>query len=396
MWIRVNGKKSTEIDTLVVEQILNIYPEEKLTERTIFKDAFSNDSIEFKNLKEESNKILIPWQLFLLENAILKVELDHIEKMRADKISPKLMAKRKGAGGITSTRIIDRLIRLQNFILNTGLPQKNAFCGSVGGNVKKSADFIVSYFRIDITKYKNKDDFLKYLIERIEDKHINISQGVLTNKILPNSRVVNNQVYKNTSGFIIKDEAVPFVFLPSEINPDEVSGRQIYTLVYLVVLIGMNEYDYYLERDFKAKAISAKGKQKIAHGITSEILLPYQHTEHLRGQPITSQIRDGLASKYKITPTAVVVILRIRNIIKTKSEYELLLPPPYVPRKNNESHMRSPKIETSVRKFCGKYSFEQINTQIKSGSISSTNAQYLLFGVVNKINYKKYRLNLKI
>ena len=41
----------------------------------------------------------------------LEDELNHIQKQRADKVSAKLIAKRKGAGEVTSKRIIDRLIR---------------------------------------------------------------------------------------------------------------------------------------------------------------------------------------------------------------------------------------------------------------------------------------------
>lgn len=274
----------------------------------------------------------------------------------------------------------------------------NQFCGSlVGKNDKDAVSHILSYFSIDIDKfrnYKNKASSLEYLIKKIEDKNINISQGVLTNKMLPNHQVVNNSVYKNTSGFVIKDEKIPFIFLPSEINPDETDGRQIYTLIYLLVIIGLNQYNFFIEKDFKTKAIKAKGQQAKIYRITSELLLPRTQTDLLKDQTVTTEIRDDLSLKYKMTPTAVLVTLRIRNTI-THDEYKLLLPPEYKPQKNTNI-MKSPGIETSVRKFCGKHSFDFINTAIKNGSVTSVQAQYLLFGGVNKKGYKKYCVYLKI
>lgn len=399
MILTVNNKQSIKIENAVVAQILNMYPEEKLIERSVFQDAFANDSIEYKDLKDEGDKILIPWQMFLLDSRNLKKELNHIEKMRADKISSKLIAKRRGIGNVTSKRIIDRLIRLQNFITLTHALSQNAFCGSlIGKSNVEAVAHILSYFDIDIDKFRkySKSGAFGYLLEKVESKYINVSQGVLANKMLPHSRVVDNSIYRNTSGFVIKDDKIPFIFLPSEINPDEVEGRQIYTIVYLIVLIGLNEYDFFIEKNFRAKALSTTNKQKKIHAITSELLLPSEATEKLNGSVITPTIRDDLASKYKITPTAVVVTLRIRKIISTQAEYEVLLPPPYESPKTSIHHFRSPKIETSVRKFCGRYSFDFVNAGISSGQLSSIQAQYLLFGAVNKKNFKKYRDELSI
>jgi hypothetical protein len=400
MNITANNKISVEIENAVVEQILNMYPEEKLITRPVFKDAFENNSIKYNDLKEESNKILIPWQMFLLDRVNLKKELNHIEETRADKISSKLIAKRKGIGNVTSKRIIDRLIRLQNFITTTNTLPKNVFCGSLIHKTNRDAVAqILSYFNIDINKfrsYKSKSSAFGYFLDKVESKFINVSQGVLANKMLPAWQVVDNSIYKNTSGFVIKDDRIPFIFLPSEVNPDEVEGRQIYTLTYLIVLIGLNEYDFFIEKNFKATALSATNKQKRIYAITSELLLPSEVTEKFRGNIITSAIRDELASVYKITPTAVVVTLKIRDIIISQDEYKALLPPPYEPSKASPHNKRSPKIETSVRKFCGRPSFNLVNDGISSGQLSNIQAQYLLFGAVNKKGFKNYRERLKI
>lgn len=396
MWITVNGTQSTEIDDGVVERILTLYPEEKLDERAVFKGAFLNGSIEYGDLVRESEKILIPWQLFLLDNKNFNTQIKHIETQRKHKISDKLMAKRRGTGEVTSKRIIDRLIRQQNFLNDNGLFPTNPFCGSLKGiPTKKAVESILNHFAIDrsaLWRYKGKGSALEYLISKIESGNINVSRGVLTNKLLPTWRVVPSDVYRNTSGFAIKDTNIPFIFLPSEINPDEVESRQIYSLIYLVTVIGLDQYDYFLNKDFKAKVMKATGTGARIHAITAELLMPTEETEKFRGQKITTQIRDTLAQAFKVSPLALVTTLRMRGIIN-KTEYEALKPKPFIPKKRTIPS-RSPKVSTSVEKFCGNKSFTAINAAIKSKSLQSIQAQYLIFGSVNKKGYYRYRLEL--
>ncbi len=396
MWIIVNGTQSTEIDDDIVKRILTLYPEEKLYERAVFKNAFSNGYIEYKDLINESGKILIPWQLFFLDKKNFNNQIKHIETQRKHKVSDKLVAKRRGTGEVTSKRIIDRLIRQQNFLNDTGLFPYNSFCGSLKSILtKRATESILNHFLIDrnvLWRYKGKGSALGYLINKIESGNINVSRGVLTNKLLPTWQVVPSDVYRNTSGFAIKDDNIPFVFLPSEINPDEVESRQIYSLIYLVVVIGLDQYDYFLGKDFKAKVMKATGTGARIHAITAEFLMPTEETEKLRGQKVTILIRDSLAERFKVSPLALVTTLRMRGIIN-KSEYEALKPAPFIPKKRT-TPSQSPKVSTSVEKFCGNKSFTAINAGIKSKSLQSIQAQYLIFGSVNKKGYYKYRLEL--
>lgn len=257
----------------------------------------------------------------------------------------------------------------------------------------KAAEKTANSFDINFSDFRRGDkaSALSYLIEKIESKNINVCQGVLTNKILPH---LNRDVYKNTSGFVIQDDTIPFVFIPSEINPDERDGRQIYTLAYLVALIGLDAYEYVIDKDFKVKLLASKGLEEKIYAIASEFVLPTAITDLYQGVPITTHIRDTLASKYKITPTAVVVILRKRGLITSFKKYRDLLPEKAPAAKKKGG--RSQKIEVSVRKFNGKYVFDAVNSAIKSGVMYPVQAQYLLFGCVNKKNFKRYRKSLSI
>ncbi|MFA5248258.1 MAG: hypothetical protein WC415_03360 [Patescibacteria group bacterium] len=391
MWVIIGQEKAVEICNEVVQNVLNMYPEEELIHRPIFENAFNDDYIKYSSLVSESDKMFIPWQMFFLDLKNYKNQINQIEKLRKNKFSPKFFAKRRGVGKITSKRIIDRMIRLQNFIINNYNLSINNFCGLLKGKTQsQSMKIIIDYFGIDIEELscRTKDSVLKLLIEKIELKNINISRGVLKGGILPEIVGVN-KVYKNTSGFVVKDVRIPFIFLPDEINPDEVVGRRIYTLIYLLACIGLDDYNFYIESEFKASALKMDGSESKKHDIVTGILLPHEETEKLKYTDVTKTTISYLASKYKITPTAIITTLKKREVI-TQDEYNLLLPDPYKPQKKISSPRKPSKITTSVEKFCGKVVFNLINTGIKSKSLNSIEAQYLIFGRVKKNKYKEY------
>lgn len=394
MWVTVRGKDSTQIDDRVVERVLDLYPEESLRDRKVFGQAFSSGRIRYADLKSECEKLLIPWQLLFLNPTNLQRQIDNIEANRVHKTSRRLLAKRPGAGGVTSKRIIDRLIRLQGYVSGScGFP-KSSYCGSLKGlRVHQAAAAVVSYFEIDqpwLWARSGKGTALEYLIGRVEERQINVSQGVLTNRMLPHHKVVPGAIYKNTSGFVIKDDRVPFVFLPSEINPDEVESRQIFSLIYLLVILGLDEFDYCIEKDFSFSRAPANKVLKRIYAIATEILIPNRETELLRGTPITIGRRNELSDKFKVSPTALVTTLHIRGLL-SRSQYDALLPAPFVLGARTTQPMRTPKLINSVRKFAGKVAFSIVNAGISSGALKKIPAQYLLFGVVNKKHFHKYR-----
>jgi hypothetical protein len=398
MKIIVDGTPSTEIDDEVVIRTLNLYPEEKLATRPVFQAAFEDGEIRLDDLRAEADKILIPWQLFLLTVANFAFEQKHIEKERKHRVSPKLVAKRGGVGTVISTRIVDRLIRQQNFVTSQGGLRQNSFCGCLKGlEIRAAATRLRDHFKIDRERFwgfTSKGRALQYLIGQIEKGTINVSRGTSAHKLLPTWQVVPSEVYRSTSGFVIRDSHIPFVFLPSEINPDEVESRQIYTLIYMLAVIGLEEYDYFLDANFKTKMLTAKGVAKQLHAIASEFLMPREETDGLVGKEVTVAIRDALSKKLKASPLALVTTLRIRRVI-SEPQYEALLPPPYVRGKRAPQQHR-PRISTSVEKLCGGHSFRAINTAIQNGSLKSVPAQYLIFGAVNKKGFREYRNQLGI
>jgi len=394
----VDGSISVELKNTVFLQVLNIYPEEKLTERPIFKEALDRGCIDFNLLRSECEKISLAWQFFFLDDINLKRQIDHIEDQRKIKISAKLFSKRQGIGKITSKRIVDRLIRQQNYLLENNDFPTNDFCGLLDGDFSSFANLIRDYFEIDMQYFwriKSKGDALGYLVKQVEKKNINVSRGVLTNGILPYLQS-SRDVYKNTSGFIISDYKVPFIFLPSEINPDEVDSRQIYTLLYLLSLIGLDKHQYSLDKELNAIEIKELSQtEKKVHFIVGEFLMPSNETSSINNSNLDKNMLRDLGDKYKISPTALLTILLIRKNI-SREKYKKLLPPPFNKDLQKKRILTTPNISTSVKKFCGIHSYEAINIGIRTNQLPSTQAQYLLFGCMNKKRYMKYCKELNI
>lgn len=401
MILKSGTTKVVELDDKVFETLLNFYPEEKLIEHNVFKNAFDKNSITVNELKDISEKIHIPWQMFLLDLDNLKKELKNIETNRLDKFPKDLLVihKRKGKGEITSKRIIDRQIRIQSFVASQ-LP--NDFVCDFSGSLKlktiqEAVVYIINYFGIDLEYFRNQGSVEKsknYLIEKVQSKsNINVSQGVRTNGILPEIKNTFD-LFKNTSGFVVKDKKIPFVFLPSEINPDENHYRQIYTLIYLLVVIGMEEYAYAIE-NYSLQKVRDDKKFRKMNSIVSELLLPTLITDQYSSKEINKDLIDKLKKQYKISYTAILFILRLRKKIDGDTQSSLELP------KKDSSLFEEvaqlfvhPHIYTSVKKFCGLVASEKIDFAIKNNHILPNQAQMIIFGRFRKDKWIEFKTKL--
>jgi hypothetical protein len=397
MKLKAGRKHSTDLNNNVFNAILNLYPDEKLSEQKDFSEAIDRDYITISKLKNMAGKIHIPWQLFLLGEIELQDEINHIEKQRKDKFPDQIteIDKRSGQGYVTSRRIIDRQIRVQKFV-SENISKECDFIGVLAGkNHEESVQYIVEYFSIDIMKFRNEDsakDSLEYLISKIHKKgNINVSRGVFSNGILPSITGVR-KVYKNTSGFVLSDMNIPFIFLPDEINPEENYYRQIYTLLYLLVIIGLNEYQYSIDFGFSFKKNKENRKYRKIHNIVSNFLLPTEETDDI-DDSIEKEDINKLKDDFKISYSAVLNILKIRKKI-SKPIYDSLELSKYTSRPMEipslSNFFRSALISTSVNKFCGSVSFGYINSSIKNKKITPIQAQLVMFGRVRKKIYKDY------
>lgn len=392
--LKSHGRDVLEIDESSIKKILNIYPDEHLIERPVFVAALQSGELAYTDLRHECETLLIPWQLFLLEPVKLEQEIKRIDDKRKAKFDRKLIASRSNTGRGVSLRIADRLIALQEFA-SAQAKSVNTFSGCLQNvHRDKWPKEIRDYFEIDEGKLKSgkKQETLEYLIRKAEAKNIRVARGVLNNnKLLP----IENKIratYRKSSGFVVKDDKIPYVFLPSEISDNETPGRQILTLFALLILVGLDEYDMYITGTLELVVRRNRTLRQI-YGAVSEILLPFEESDKYKGVQITQAIRDEIATKFMLTPSAVVVTLRQRDII-SDTEYDTLLNNIEGAPAGQKEHKRTPRLDTSVQKFCGSSTHADIMNGLKTRTLGSIEAQYLIFGRIDKLKFEKYKANI--
>ena len=243
------------IDDRVFARLLSYYPEEELIRRPILEAALEKGEITKSDLLREADILFIPWQMFLLSWDNLRAQIKNIENNRKDKIRAVALSSRPGASGPLPNRLVDRYIRAQTFlsaaVAGTRPPNKCNGCLR-GKSVSGAVAELQTCLNLDMEEFWRKGTkarALEYLIACVEEAGINVARGTADARLMPRS-ANHTALYKNVSGFCLKDDLVPFVFVNSSMAEDEEPlGRQIYTLAYLLALIGLGQY--MLIRDWK-------------------------------------------------------------------------------------------------------------------------------------------------
>jgi hypothetical protein len=352
--------------------------------------AIESDEISKSDLIAEAETLFIPWQMFLLTPSNLTKHLRRIEKNRADKINVKQLAHRAGFEGQTPYRLIDRYIRAQTFLLSHQSFSPNAFCNSLSGKTTQQAvTAISSHFNIDRDAFWNrrtKELARDYLIEKLTQHQVNVAIGSSDARLMPSSDN-HRKLYKNISGFCLKDDRVPFIFINANLSDyEEPIGRQIYTTLYLLALIGLGYYT--LTRDWRPGKTSGAGNTyfRSAHRIASEFLFPTAELEKYRGKPISKETISSISNRFKLTPTAVAFRLHQDGLIGA-DETEKITPEPF----KKSGGPRTPRIDRTVRRLNGSLVVNAVNASFGRNRITQNQAQYILFGRIRRKLWRDYR-----
>lgn len=395
MWLTHRNRRCVELDDRVFERLLTFYPEEELLGRPVLAQAIAQGEIKKSDLIAEADKHFIPWQMFLLTWPNLGKHIRRIEQERKDKIQVGEISKRSGAKGATPYRLIDRYIRAQNFLIGSGSYKSNPFNGALRGKtVDGSVAEIERFFGVDRTKLWNKqtkEKAFEYLIERFESGQINVALGTSEARLVPSSKN-HRALYKNISGFCLKSSKVPFAFVHMNMtDEEEPAGRRIYTLVLLIVLIGLGIYT--VSRDWRPgrTKTSGAGYSAKAHAIASAFMLPSHALDKYRSAEITADTVRELSDFYKLTPTAVMYRLWKEKMV-TREEMDARQSETIT----KKSRARSPHIENAVRKLNGGLVVAAVNGAYAAQSITQNQAQYILFGRIRRKLWRKYRVRVGI
>jgi Zn-dependent peptidase ImmA (M78 family) len=386
-------KDKVEIDPKVFFLLLDI---SYVQEYSAYKKAVSENEISFSDLKDLAEKAGIPYPLFFASQRVINIQIKDKEKELYQKIPSKSEISLNFRGRMKPSDIeliVRDLARKQEFIKKRILPatKNNLFIGSVvkemalGYTDKEIAGNIRKYFNINLDDLRkmSKNDALNYLFKKVEDRNILIS--------LSSYHYMPQEISKDLylSGFCVKDKKFPYIFINNrdgDENPKilEPSGRQIFTLLAMLVSIGMNKFIL----SMKNGEIKVSNKKKI-YSIVGEILIPKNDLKGVAIKDIDDLKKYSTA--FKVTPSMLIVRLRELNLIsKPFADYCSSALKKEIEKK--EKHYKTPKPATGYGKYNGDKFSREVILAHKQKKISQDETKNILFrrGKMNPLLLNEY------
>jgi hypothetical protein len=237
---------------------------------------------------------------------------------------------------------------------------------------------VLGLSRQAIREAKTKEAALEVIIRRLEANQVFVSKSA---KNWMPQQIPSSAKF---SGMTIRDKKVPFVFLASgdEGEQLEAAGRKVFTLTLLAVLISTGTF---APVNYDGHTKEAESPRE--YELTAEILMP---AAEFRMQRISSlqSIRD-LAEKYRVTPSAVAMRGWRLKLIDDDSfsaymdtlrgEYARRVDPP----------RRSALAITGLRNYNGVECSRRMLAMLDAGTLSRADFRRVVF--LNKISTSQLR-----
>jgi len=374
-------KQTVSIEKDVFLSLLDLSP---IQEYKDYLDAVANNEISFENLKILALKAGVPYPLFFAPKAIVDKQLLDKEKNIFEKIPSKneMRMSSRGKMDIKDIEVIIKdLSRKQEFLKTRILPKANlnTFIGSVAAKVKSNisieiiATDIRDYLGINLSSLRNisKEKVLQYLCSCAESKDILISFS--SANFMPQK--INKEV--EFSGICIKDKKFPYIFINTrddEKKPKilETTGRQIFTLLTMLVYISMGEF---ILSNKPAKYKDDQAKK--AFTIAGEILVP---KNELVGISISNldQLKEK-AHFFRVTPSMLLYQLQANKIISVGAANAFRQTLSQEIKKAEPIHRHQPLQKNGYGKYNGERFSREIIRAYQAKAISQVEVKNILF-----------------
>ena len=311
------GKEKIKTDKRVFLVLLDLSP---IKQYVAYQNAVLSSEIKFSDLKELATKADIPYPLFFATKEVIDVHIKDKEKNLFEKLPSKseMQLNSRGKMKLEDIELIVKdLGRKQEFLKTRILPatNDNSFVGFVAKKAKEKvanselADDIRKYLNIDLSVMRkmSKGDVLQYLCDKSEDK------GVLVSFSSYDFMPQNIDKELGVSGFCVKDKKFPYIFINTRDGDDdpkilETAGRQIFTLVAMLVCIAMNKFIFSTK-----KGHTKSDETKKIYSIVGELLIPREDAEGIDVSTL-EDLKEG-ARLFKVTPSMLLVRLRELRLI---------------------------------------------------------------------------------
>lgn len=310
-------KREVEIDEQSFVDLLDFPPTKEMA---AYENALSIGSISIKDLKHLAEKSDVPYPLFFAPRKIVLEQIKTKNKLLHDKIPGKseMSLASRGTLKVQDVELIVRdLGRKQEFLKRRVSPDAldNLFIGSVAKKVKQNigvveiASDIRALLGINLSQMRKgpKGKVLEYLCEHAESRNILVSFS--SHNYMP--QVLDKEL--SFSGLCVKDKKYPYIFINRRDGDEdpkilETEGRQILTLVCMLVCVAMNKFI------FNIKSQGEKNSPfKKVFSIAGEILIPKTEIGNINITNLDDVQRH--AGEFKVTPSMFLMRLLELNLI---------------------------------------------------------------------------------
>lgn len=360
----INGERFP-IDRAVFTELLE---NSTVSGRAPYIHALERDEISYAALVELARKAEVPHPLFFAPFALVKAQVHTKTEKLLQGVAPDTFT----VNTRSTIKLRDVELIIKDLLRKQSLAKKhdptlikNKIVGLLrrpGATVREDADKLVAALGLDlptVRQARTKEIALELLIEQLEANQVLVSRSV---------RGYMPQILDGVhfSGMTIRDPKVPYVFLAGGDHGDfqEPPGRQIFTLVLMVVLIA---HGIFAPVTYDANSHAPDAGREF--DIVGEILMP------------TSQLQDidldGLeevriaADAFKVTPSAMAVRAMRVGKLSPETALEFLgelrrefqgLPKPG-PR-------NQPKPVNAIRKYSGRALTARMLAAVEEGRLS--------------------------
>ncbi len=380
------NKEKMQIDGGSLFDLLEIDPSVKEYARKFIKD----NTIAFTELKDIAERANIPYPLFFAPRDKIRKQIEDYRKNIENKFPAKdeITLSHRGVLQMNEAQLIVRdLARRQEFLKKYLITdaQDNGYIGYLQKEFKKGqsdedlAKILREYFDIKLSHVRtmSKERGLVYICNKIEEKGIFISLS--SHNYMPQNLGKDVEF----SGMCVKDKKFPFIFINTRDGDEtplilETAGRQIFTVISMLVSIGMNIFA------ISNKKGSIKNPQyKKIFSITGATLIPKDDLVGVNVKDV-EELKQ-YSGNFKVTPSMLLVRLEQLDLIdkNTARDCRIALARELTQK---SSQKRSPLPVNGYGKYNGTRFSGEVLRAYHAKKITSEQVKNILFRKGKKMN----------
>lgn len=352
-----------------------------VSERAGVNHALHGRDLAFTDFLHLARQAEIPYPLFFAPLSVVEAQIImKTEKLMSgftkDSFS---MHSRHRVDLFDVELIIKDLLRKQELLRkNDSSLVKNTFVGLLknsGGTVEDDANRLldaIGMTRTELRGVKSKEAALEVMIGRLEANQIFVSRSA------KNHMPQGMPPHAKFSGMTIKDKKVPFIFLATGDEGDQLepAGRKLFTLALLTVLIARETF-----APVNYDGHTTDETSPLEYQLTAEILMPAKEVQSM-DFPNLQSVQDA-ADEFKVTPSAVAMrARRLGRISKVDFEgYMDALKVEYGLRA--KSNARTPRAVNALKKYNGLECSRRMLAMLDAGQLNKS--EFRRIALLNKI-----------